>query len=212
VWLVHGGGRDEPVGNVGEGAGLSQVVDGFDLLVGRALPFGLEFKREAAAVVDRDHVRNAGLDAEALQDRRLDRLAIAAVGGMEGEHPGSAASAQVLKHCPLNRLLWTRALHDTSSGSCSRSSGAPTAPHAEPSRVRTRGLSPENHPCFLVISRVQLPLSDGPPIPARARRRPCPHSWPTPSLPCRLAGRRKASTATSLDTCCPRRHDRSGGG
>src|SRR5215813_9551061 len=74
------------------------------------------------------------------------------------------------------------------------------------------GLSPQKHPSFLGISRVQLQLSDEPPIPARARRRHWPHSWPTPSLPCRLAGRRKASTATSLDTCCPRRHDRSGGG
>src|SRR5262245_8543279 len=133
--LEHGQRAVEPFGNGGEGAGLTQCGDGFELLVGGALAFGLEFKREAAAVVDRDHVRNAGLDAEALQDRRLDRLAIAAVGGMEGEHPGSAARAQVLKHCLLNRLLWTRALHDTSSGSCSRSA-APSGSQAEPSRLR----------------------------------------------------------------------------
>ena len=49
-----------------------------------------------------------------------------------------------------------------------------------------------------------MQLSGEPPIPARARRRQGPHSWPTPSLPCRPVGRRKASAATCPDTCCPR--------
>src|SRR5262249_15280280 len=74
------------------------------------------------------------------------------------------------------------------------------------------GLSPQKHPSFLGISRVQLQLSGKPPIPARARLRQGPHSWPTPSLPCPLAGHRKASTATCPDSKCPRPPDRSGGG
>jgi hypothetical protein len=43
--------------------------------------------------VDGEHVGHAGDDAEALQDRGLDGLAITAVCRMKCEHPGRATRA-----------------------------------------------------------------------------------------------------------------------
>src|SRR5262249_1649237 len=101
----------EPLGNRGERAGGFHRGDWFELLVGGAPAFGLEFKREAAAVVDGEHVRNAGLDAESLQDRRLDRLALTPVGRMEGEDTRRATSAQMREHRALYCGFRTLAAH-----------------------------------------------------------------------------------------------------
>ena len=87
----------------------------------------VEFEREAATLVDGEHVRRAGDDAEALQDRGLDRLAIAAVGGMEGEDARCASRAQVLEDSALNGGLWASAAarHDAPRCRHERLSGGP---------------------------------------------------------------------------------------
>jgi hypothetical protein len=59
----------------------------------------------AAALVDSDHVRHAGKDAETLHDGGFDRPAVAAVRRMEGEHVWRPAQPQVLKDGALDGLL-----------------------------------------------------------------------------------------------------------
>src|SRR5262249_35002397 len=100
------------------GAGLTQRGHGRKLLIRGATALGLELHREYAPVVDGDHVRHAGDDAEALHDRGLDGLAITPVGRMESEHAGSAAGAEMLKNTALNSCLRARS---TAAQGCTRS-------------------------------------------------------------------------------------------
>ena len=62
----------------------------------------LDLHREDTAVVDGNEVGHAGDDAEALQDRGLDRLAITAVCWMKRKDVRHSASAQVLDNGALN--------------------------------------------------------------------------------------------------------------
>jgi hypothetical protein len=51
-------------------------------------------------------MRHAGDNAHALEHRRLDQRAVAAIGRVECEHAARPAHAQVLEHGALQRLLW----------------------------------------------------------------------------------------------------------
>jgi hypothetical protein len=73
--------------------------------LGQLAAFGLQFEREAAAILDGDHVRHATSDAKRLQDFGLDWAPIAAIGGMKCEHARRAACADMRKHSALNRGL-----------------------------------------------------------------------------------------------------------
>src|SRR5262249_44912609 len=81
------------------------------LLVGGAAALGLKFNREAAAVMNRDDIGHAGLDAETLHDRGLDRPAIAAVCWMERKDTRRSAGAQMLKKSALDGRLGPPAGH-----------------------------------------------------------------------------------------------------
>jgi hypothetical protein len=75
------------------------------LAVGEAAALSLKLQGVRPAVPDDDHVRDAGHDAERLEDRGLGGRPVSAVGRMKCKDAGHAALAQMQKDRALNLLF-----------------------------------------------------------------------------------------------------------
>src|SRR5262249_16908584 len=101
----------ESFGDARERASLPQRGDCRELPVGCASAIGLEFEREAAAIVHDEDIGNASDDAEALENRGLNRAPVTAVWSMKCEKVWPLATAQVFEHGALDCVLRAAAAH-----------------------------------------------------------------------------------------------------
>jgi hypothetical protein len=117
-------------------ASRSQIIVGLPLSSCQMTAGRLQLEPKDRSVSDCHHVRNAGTDAKALQDRGFDRRPPATIRNVESEELRHWASSQMGEHCPLDCVLRPAAHFASGKSSASLSSATPSGPEALPSRLR----------------------------------------------------------------------------
>ncbi len=97
--------RIQPGDAHGESAGLIDPRYSLELIFGRPATIGFELKRKHSTALDHDNVGYSSHNPEALEDCRLDRLALAAIGNVERDKPRNPALPYVLEYGALDHVF-----------------------------------------------------------------------------------------------------------
>src|SRR3974377_1800413 len=93
-----------------QSAGALQPGNSISLCFAEPAGLSLELDRIAAPLMDGDDVGHSGACAESLENGRLDAIALATIGNMEGEHARNTTPPQMFEDGTLYVVLADRRL------------------------------------------------------------------------------------------------------